>query len=152
MRSVFRRRKGTAYLIAVVLMATLSSLILAFRFAKTSMAGSHLVRGITCGGCHGKAGDKPLAQLQSCLTCKQERRPVAQRNCMSCHGSYRAVAARTRNFTSNPHQSHRGETECKVCHKGHKPDVISCSTAACHPAMTFRRKKASQEQEAVDVF
>ena len=152
MRSVFRRRNGAAYLIAVGLMATPFSLLLAFRFAKPSTASRHLVRGIPCGSCHSKAGEKPLAQLQSCLTCKQEKRPVAQRNCMACHASYRAVAARTRNFTANPHQSHRGETECKVCHKGHKPDEVSCSSAACHPAMTFRRKKASQEQDAVDVF
>jgi fumarate reductase flavoprotein subunit len=134
-----RGGRPAAGLTAVVLIAMPCSLLVAFKFTTSSIASRHLVRGITCASCHDPARKQLVTQLQSCVSCKAVKKPVTEGNCLLCHKSYAALA-RVRSFSTNPHSSHRGEDECKTCHKGHKADQNSCATAACHPNMVFRKR------------
>jgi cytochrome c nitrite reductase small subunit len=56
--------------------------------------------------------------------------------CLQCHehGSYEELAERTAHFESvigaNPHDSHYGRLECRLCHKMHRESEDYC--AQCH--------------------
>ena len=102
----------------------------------------HSKSGIGCLECH-----QLTAEQQKDNVTKFERKafktPLDQRQypndfCLRCHGSYKEVAERTRDFqkknlSMNPHESHYGEIDCSLCHKSHKPSVDLCSE--CHPAV-----------------
>jgi fumarate reductase flavoprotein subunit len=145
------RRGGrrTAGLTAVVLIVAPCSLLVAFKFTKPSIANRHLIRGIACASCHDPARKQLLTQLQSCVSCKAVKKPVTEQTCLLCHKSYAALA-RVKGFSTNPHSSHRGEAECKTCHKGHKADQNTCATVACHPNMIFRKKAGALDTSDTD--
>ncbi len=81
-----------------------------------------------------------------------EERRLRTTECFGCHGDYAKLIeltehlekkyprlATVRNMTPesdwNPHRSHFGEVECRVCHRMHRPSVDFCST--CHgPTMS----------------
>lgn len=75
-----------------------------------------------------------------CTACHKEKevgdyKPLATKDCLSCHGSAEKVAKRTGfmdiNHT-NPHRSlHDGlDLDCYECHVEHKPSSNLCET--CH--------------------
>ena len=101
--------------VAVVTLATLHA-----QQTQSFTADRHIKRGLTCTQCHGEGAKKPVVKTQ----------------CLACHSSYAEVAERTEGLDPNPHDSHQGEVECNQCHKGHKPDELSCT--ACH---SDKRKK-----------
>lgn len=47
-----------------------------------------------------------------------------------CHQSYEAVAKRTNSIKPNPHESHRGDVDCIVCHKIDQKPHFECND--CH--------------------
>ena len=51
-------------------------------------------------------------------------------DCLVCHQSYEAVAKRTNSIKPNPHESHRGEVDCIVCHKIDQKPHFECND--CH--------------------
>ena len=75
----------------------------------------HVSAGLNCASCH---KETPPAT------------PVGMATCLSCHGSYKALAKKTINVTPNPHGSHQGDLPCASCHHIHKPSVDYCSQ--CH--------------------
>jgi hypothetical protein len=77
--------------------------------------GRHARHSVQCGDCHGT--DESL-------------KPPTMAKCLRCHGSYKDVAALTKNSHPNPHDSHRGEVKCKQCHKEHQNSELSCNQ--CH--------------------
>lgn len=58
------------------------------------------------------------------------------KECLECHerGSYEQISEKTAHFESsagaNPHDSHYGELECRLCHKMHKESEDYCGQ--CH--------------------
>jgi hypothetical protein len=75
----------------------------------------HVGAGLNCASCH---KETPPAT------------PVGTATCLSCHGSYEALAKKTISVTPNPHDSHQGQLPCESCHHIHKPSVDFCSQ--CH--------------------
>ena len=75
----------------------------------------HTGAGLACGACHG--GDSP------------EREPPAS-GCVTCHGDLAAMGERSRKASPNPHKSHKGVVECRMCHHVHRPSTDWC--AQCH--------------------
>ena len=100
----------------------------------------HSKAGIGCLECH-QLTDKQEKENVTKFRRKAFKTPLSQREypnefCFQCHGSYKEVAERTKDFqkkdlTQNPHESHFGEIHCNLCHKSHKPSVDYCSE--CHP-------------------
>jgi hypothetical protein len=87
---------------------------------------THAKANVMCAACHGK--DFP-----------EEGDSVEKERCLSCHGSYRDLAAKTNpsDFPDrNPHRSHLGEVECSVCHKAHSASIVYCVT--CHPGFKMK--------------
>ena len=79
-------------------------------------AERHLARGAQCTSCHGTSGDYTRA--------------VRKEACLTCHGSYEGVAARTAKVKPNPHDNHYGFSDCSTCHHGHTASTLTCS--GCH--------------------
>jgi hypothetical protein len=52
------------------------------------------------------------------------------KDCLMCHQSYDAVAAKTEKMTPNPHSSHRGEPNCTNCHSVKAKPHFECND--CH--------------------
>lgn len=100
----------------------------------------HSKAGIGCLECH-QLTDKQEKENVTKFRSESYKTSLSQREypndfCLRCHGSYKEVAERTKNYqkkdlTQNPHESHNGEINCNLCHKSHKPSVDSCSE--CHP-------------------
>ena len=70
-----------------------------------------------------------------CVDCHQNNsspEPVSTEKCLSCHGSFHQVAARTADSDPNPHNSlHYGiEVDCDLCHHQHCNSENFCSQ--CH--------------------
>ena len=82
---------------------------------KNLLADRHQARGTNCSGCHKENPPKEA---------------VLQDMCLKCHGTYEKIAKRTDAASPNPHASHMGAVECKLCHHAHKPSVNYC--ASCH--------------------
>lgn len=56
---------------------------------------------------------------------------VTKNQCLSCHGSYEALADKTEKLTPNPHRSHLGAVNCEECHKADsKQTELMCNQ--CH--------------------
>lgn len=90
----------------------------------------HAQRKIACSGCHGKS-------------LPQKGDQVENDRCLSCHGSFAALADKTRPVQfpdRNPHQSHMGEIGCTVCHKAHQPSTVFCLN--CHRNFNLKIKGA----------
>lgn len=100
----------------------------------------HSQSGIGCLECHQLTAEQQGENVSK-FQRKAFKAPLDQRQyqndfCFRCHGSYKEVAERTRDFqkknlSMNPHESHYGEIDCSLCHKSHKPSVDLCSE--CHP-------------------
>ncbi len=75
----------------------------------------HTAAGLTCASCHKESPPST---------------PVQTATCLSCHGSYDALADKTQNDSPNPHDSHQGQLPCESCHHVHMPSVSYC--AQCH--------------------
>ncbi len=85
-----------------------------------SLYQRHVSAGLTCASCHKESPPST---------------PVSTATCLSCHGPYKALAARTVNATPNPHDSHQGQLPCESCHHIHMPSVNFC--AQCHTQFNF---------------
>jgi hypothetical protein len=83
--------------------------------AQQLLGDRHKAAGIACAGCHKETPPHV---------------PVPTAVCMTCHGTYAAIAAKTANDTPNPHASHKGDLPCESCHHSHKASVDYC--AQCH--------------------
>ncbi len=82
----------------------------------------HVAAGLTCASCH---KENPPST------------PVPTATCLSCHGSYDALADQTENIgPANPHDSHQGQLPCESCHHIHMPSVSYC--AQCHQQFHFQ--------------
>jgi len=113
-----------------------------FRFAKTGIVLAFLLAlgfagwaGLKSGGAAEKnfLADRHQARGANCSGCHKESPPkeaVPQDMCLKCHESYAKIAKQTDKITPNPHASHMGALECKLCHHAHKPSVNHC--ASCH--------------------
>ncbi|ACD94669.1 cytochrome c3 family protein [Trichlorobacter lovleyi] len=91
---------------------------------------------LTVGGPHATMGFK-------CADCHKTDAPQAgptNEACLSCHGSYEQLAAKTKpkhianpadkEAHANPHESHMGPINCTDCHRTHKPSELVCGQ--CH--------------------
>lgn len=60
--------------------------------------------------------------------------------CMKCHGDYKNLAQKTKDFSPNPHYSHMGEVNRVECHKPNqaKPDLM------CNSCHKFEIKKITK--------
>ncbi len=87
------------------------------------------------------------AVLKDCTMCHTQANAVKgnafvvpdDKTCMTCHGDYKALAAKTNNLAEpNPHQSHHYGTNisCTSCHKEHSKPAVYCNE--CHE---FKYKK-----------
>lgn len=85
------------------------------------LADRHTKMGMKCDACHVSMGNPKLKIDDQ----KHEA-------CVTCHGFYDAVSAKTNKpqFAVNPHSQHDGNLPCTECHKGHKAGVNYC--AECH--------------------
>lgn len=93
--------------------------------AAAFLSGQHAAKQVSCSGCHGPAF--PLKGDE-----------VANERCLACHGSYEALAEKTKPKEAhglNPHKSHYGEIACTACHFGHQKSVVLCKD--CHPKTTL---------------
>lgn len=83
------------------------------------------------------------AMIKDCTVCHSPANQVAgnpfvtpkDETCLQCHGSYQALAERTKdkvNGEPNPHASHHyGEgIACTACHNEHQPSKVYCNN--CH--------------------
>ncbi|MDR3670721.1 MAG: cytochrome c3 family protein [Holophaga sp.] len=89
------------------------------------MASGHVDKRIGCSGCHG-------------ATFPMKGDTVENEACLACHGSYEALAEKSRVKDPkglNPHKSHLGVIACTVCHFGHQKSVVYCRD--CHPKTTL---------------
>ena len=84
------------------------------------LGATHAKEDVTCSSCHGEA--LPLL----------DDKPTNDR-CLGCHESYEALAAKTPGKdhpSRNPHDSHLGPINCRVCHKAHDASINYC--LECH--------------------
>lgn len=68
-----------------------------------------------------------------CVGCHETllpENPSSMEYCFKCHGSYAQIAELTNTNFYNPHESHVGELECMLCHKGHEKFQLYCNE--CH--------------------
>lgn len=75
----------------------------------------------------------PTHAKVACAKCHAETPPSKAPGmdaCFKCHGSYAEVAADTAKLKVNPHDSHKGQPECRSCHSMHGQSVLSCND--CH--------------------
>ncbi len=84
---------------------------------------------------HGFLIDTHLKAGLQCASCHQESPPakaVEMPQCLTCHGSYADLAAKTDTggLGPNPHGSHMGQVPCSSCHRVHAASVLMCSQ--CH--------------------
>ena len=81
------------------------------------------------------------AVIKDCAVCHTQDNAVAgnafvvphDKVCMSCHGSYEALAKKTENLSEpNPHRSHHYGTglSCTACHAEHSQPRAYCNE--CH--------------------
>jgi fumarate reductase flavoprotein subunit len=85
------------------------------------------------GSGHGFLIDKHATANVNCAACHRDAPPPsapAMPACLSCHGSYSQIAAKTAAKQPNPHASHLGELPCEGCHHVHKASESLCDS--CH--------------------
>jgi fumarate reductase flavoprotein subunit len=85
------------------------------------LAATHAKKNIACSSCH---GEDTLPVLDD-----KPGNPV----CFKCHGSYEQLAVKTPGLdhpSRNPHASHLGEVNCRLCHKAHEVSFAYC--LECH--------------------
>lgn len=100
--------------------ALMGALLLAFGTAGAAeqpLANRHMAHGVDCVSCHGTKTPQPGAVVDN-------------KNCLTCHQSYEALAKRTEKLEPNPHFSHLGNVRCSDCHSGHQQPKLLCND--CH--------------------
>jgi hypothetical protein len=103
-------------------------------------ANTHAEQDITCLGCHVPTLEQQVNELVMYLRgdyqlpLKELKYP--KESCYGCHehGTYEEIVEMTAELEetvgANPHASHYGELECRLCHKMHKQSEEYC--AQCH--------------------
>jgi hypothetical protein len=104
------------------------------------LAHGHAKAGIGCLECHQLTPQQEKANVAK-FNKKNFKTPLEEREydqelCFRCHGSYKDIIERTKDYkqkglSRNPHDSHYKEIQCNLCHKAHRPSVDYCSQ--CHP-------------------
>ncbi|MGA9347940.1 MAG: cytochrome c3 family protein [Anaerolineae bacterium] len=103
------------------------------------LAQAHAEDNITCLECHEptiqQQVDELKAYVQGDFEVPLEERKFPMEFCFGCHEpnehtSYEEVIQRTEGLELNPHGSHIGEMECRICHKAHRASEDYC--AQCH--------------------
>jgi hypothetical protein len=108
------------------------------------LAHKHQKAGVGCLECHQVTPQQQKDHLAKSKK-KSYKTPLEEREygsevCFRCHGSYKDLIERTKDFkdrglAKNPHKSHYGEIDCNMCHKAHRTSVDYCSQ--CHqPGMS----------------
>lgn len=100
------------------------------------------------GGAHSAEKQEFLADRHAdkgdCDICHETTEPpkgdwVDPEKCFNCHDGWDSLAEATESYGMyNPHKSHLGEPDCSICHKGHEPSVMYCST--CHKTLDPKMK------------
>lgn len=98
-------------------------------------AAAHSRVGIACQSCHARPLRQSVHEFTTYHITRDYSEPlrevrIPKENCMRCHGNYAHLAELTKDLEPNPHNSHLGQIECRLCHKMHKPSVDYC--ALCH--------------------
>ncbi len=104
------------------------------------LAKAHAEAGVTCLECHEPTTEQQVDEAAKYIKGEYQT-PLRQRAfqkewCFRCHEheSYSQVAELAAELVDqlgrNPHASHWGELECRICHKMHKPSQLYC--AQCH--------------------
>jgi hypothetical protein len=103
------------------------------------LAHKHEKAGVGCMECHQVTPQQQKDHLAKSKK-KTYKTPLEEREygndmCFRCHGSYKELIERTKDFKTkglpkNPHGSHYGEIDCNLCHKAHRTSVDYCSQ--CH--------------------
>lgn len=103
-------------------------------------AYAHAQEGVACLDCHEPTLQEQMGELVVYLQgdyeipLKDLKYPME--SCFQCHqhGSYEEIIAITADLEeevgANPHASHYGEMECRLCHKMHEESEDYC--AQCH--------------------
>jgi fumarate reductase flavoprotein subunit len=115
-------------LLALAILAVSAAAFVTHPSAQSSAAPS-----AAPGAGHGFLIDKHVGAGLACNSCHSESPPSKQPDsavCMTCHGSYPQIAAKTATDEPNPHASHLGDIPCTNCHHIHQASVIYCSQ--CH--------------------
>ncbi len=103
------------------------------------LAHAHSMASIACLDCHQitpkQEKDNVAKFRKKAFKTPLEEREYKNDQCFRCHGSYKDIAERTKDFkgkglSRNPHESHYGEIDCNMCHKAHRTSIDYC--AQCH--------------------
>jgi hypothetical protein len=109
------------------------------------LSHGHAQSGISCLDCHQLTSQRERENEekfdQKAFKIPLEEREYENDLCLRCHGSYRDIIERTKDFKKrgwlrNPHDSHYGEVQCNLCHKAHRASINYCSQ--CHEAGTSK--------------
>jgi cytochrome c nitrite reductase small subunit len=100
----------------------------------------HAEYDVTCLECHEPTLEQQVNELlvyvQGDYEVPLKEMKYPQEDCLGCHehGSYEQIIEMTADLEdtggANPHDSHYGEMECRLCHKMHKESEDYC--AQCH--------------------
>lgn len=116
------------------------------RTVKVSTVEGYQDKEVVCKDCHYAPPQRIFEELFNYMSGRYkiplEERRLATAECFDCHKDYDNLIKLTENLEEkypglpqpkwNPHKSHFGEVECRVCHKAHRDSVDFCST--CHGA------------------
>ncbi len=114
------------------------------RTVKESTVEGFTDKDVVCKDCHYAPPQRLFEELWNYATGNYhnplEERRFATAECFACHKDYNHLITLTANLEKkypnlpqpgwNPHSSHFGEINCRVCHRVHRPSVDFCST--CH--------------------
>ncbi|MDH4207754.1 MAG: cytochrome c3 family protein [Anaerolineae bacterium] len=103
-------------------------------------ANAHAEYDITCLDCHVPTLEQQISELAMYVTGDYQtplnELKYPKESCYECHehGTYEQIVEMTAELEetvgANPHASHYGELECRLCHKMHKQSEDYC--AQCH--------------------
>ena len=102
-------------------------------------ASAHSRVGVGCLSCHPRTIANEMSEQVAYRT-DNYRKPLREVKvpgevCLRCHGDYALMAERTAEVIPNPHFSHLGKVDCRVCHKMHKESINYCFD--CHTSEEF---------------
>ena len=82
-------------------------------------------------GMSAQAADKTLMEKHQGMWPRAVDGFVTKNQCLKCHQSYEALAAKTDKYAVNPHYSHLGAVDCVECHQPDKANPeLMCNS--CH--------------------
>ena len=100
------------------------------------LAHVHAEADVACLDCHEPTMKEQIAELTAFVTGDyqqplRERRFGTKEWCLGCHEeTYPDLVVLTAERERNPHDSHWGEMDCRICHKVHRESVLYCTQ--CH--------------------